>query len=511
MNQASLPFTPSRDDPAALRARTVGRDDLTASIVDRIDQAASGRNRIHTLLIGPRGSGKTHLVEAVLHDLGQRPGSKRLYIARLDEDMVGVATYADLLVSIAEKFNADGLLTATATEFRQLDGDPERQRVLREAVGDRVLVLVLENLGRLFDSIDLAGQRSLRAWVEGDRDIVVLATTPLLDASVTDRSAPWFGSFVTHRLPDLTPEQGRDLLLALQGDDEELVDYLGSDEAIKRIQALHHLAGGSPRIWTIAARCITIRGLDELIPTVEAMLEQLVPYYQERLWGLAKNEQKLVVQLARDSSSTVRELAATTGMDSRTAAKALERLENARWVLKNKLPGLDQRLSYYQLREPLLRHHLDYRRSGRGTLGLIVETLKVWFDKAALVRFLGQPSLAEGSVPNNLLARSGVAAYTAGLGDAPAALAMSERLLADAGAVLEADDVMLLSIRLQHAFLTFLCDRPQLAVDMYDDLLTVAVRALGDDHRITRQARSGRLLTLIKMPTSIHTCLPTCR
>ncbi|MCB9388327.1 MAG: AAA family ATPase [Acidimicrobiia bacterium] len=138
------PFTPSRDDPAALRARTVGRDDLTASIVDRIDQAASGRNRIHTLLIGLSGSGKTHLVEAVLHDLGQRPGSKRLYMARLDEDMVGVATYADLLVSIAEKFNADGLLTATATEFRQLDGDPERQRVLREAVGDRVLVLVLK-------------------------------------------------------------------------------------------------------------------------------------------------------------------------------------------------------------------------------------------------------------------------------------------------------------------------------------------------------------------------------
>ncbi len=394
MKTGSLkPYTPSREDPALLRERTVGRDDLIDVIVGRLVTAATSKNRIHTLLVGPRGSGKSHVIEAALYDLDQHEEADQLRVVRLAEDVIGLAGYTDLLVELAGQLKQQGVMSTTPVEFRGLGSDTERQCAIRDAVGDQVIVVVAENLNRLFASIGLEGQWSLRAWVETDRIIALLAATPLLDEALDVREAPWFGGFAVSHLDDLTPEQGRELLELLHVDDQDTVDYLATPEALHRLEALHHLTGGSPRVWLIAGLCLTIASLEELVPAVEDLLENLVPYYQERLWELPANEQELVIHIARASSATVKDLAGVTGIDERTAAKALSRLEAARWVRKTKLEGQDQRLSFYELREPLLRHHLDYRGTGRGPLSVIVQVLRIWFDPDARMGLLGAVEL----------------------------------------------------------------------------------------------------------------------
>jgi DNA-binding IclR family transcriptional regulator len=98
------------------------------------------------------------------------------------------------------------------------------------------------------------------------------------------------------------------------------------------------------------------------VPAVETLLDRLAPYYQQRLWQLPAGEQRLVVELARGwQPRTVTDLASAVGVSNQSAATALGRLAAARWVKSEKAAEGDRRTSWYDLTEPLLRYHLQYR------------------------------------------------------------------------------------------------------------------------------------------------------
>src|SRR3712207_1767859 len=92
------PFTPSQESAADLSDRTVGRDEILEILIDRLVSAAMSRNRPHTLLVGPRGSGKTHLINVAIHRALQRSEVReRLIFVRFDEDAVGITRYLDIV------------------------------------------------------------------------------------------------------------------------------------------------------------------------------------------------------------------------------------------------------------------------------------------------------------------------------------------------------------------------------------------------------------------------------
>jgi Cdc6-like AAA superfamily ATPase len=62
-------FTPSRTDPDVLERIFVQRHELARDTEERIRESAEGGSKHHLLFIGPRGSGKTHLVSLVFHRL----------------------------------------------------------------------------------------------------------------------------------------------------------------------------------------------------------------------------------------------------------------------------------------------------------------------------------------------------------------------------------------------------------------------------------------------------------
>jgi tetratricopeptide (TPR) repeat protein len=367
------PYTPAREDPAELSARTVGRDELIDTVVRRLRTAATTGNRPHTLLVGPRGAGKSHLIRVALHRLGAEPG---LVVAELDEDVVGLASYTDILIEIHSR------LAASTADAPGRDVAELERRII-ELAGGRVIALVIENLTRVFEAIGLDGQRNLRSFMETSGQIVILASAPLLFPAVSDRKEPWYGSFGIEHLPELDVAEGAELIrrISVANHETELPAYLQTEAGIARLNALNVLAGGSPRLWTIMSTCLNIELLDDLVAAVEQLLENLVTYYQQRLWELPAAEAQLVRALALGPpSTTARELARQTGRDERTTASLLGRLISAGWVTSEKLPGTDQRKTWYRLREPLLRHHFQYRGQEREPLRLIIDILRAWFD-----------------------------------------------------------------------------------------------------------------------------------
>lgn len=355
-------FTPSASDPGALEALTVGRTDVLDTLTRRITSSARDGSRPHTLLVAPRGAGKTHTLHVAIHRASaDAETAKNMLPVVISEDSLAISSYVDLLVEMARAIGPE-----VAAQARQLRGgrDPVGiEAMVLQAAAGRMILLAIENLDRVFDAIGATGQGSLRAWVETSTAVLVLGTSPMLFPGVSSREYPWYGSFMIETLPELTVEHAAVLLrrAAQRRGDTDFDTFLQSPDGRARVAAVHKVIGGIPRMWHLLAECADTPSLDAVTPALNALLDRLAPHYQQRLWQLPAGEQRLVVELARGSGPrSVSELAEAVGVSNQSASAALGRLAGEGWVTSSKADG-DRRTSWYDLTDPLLRSYLQYR------------------------------------------------------------------------------------------------------------------------------------------------------
>lgn len=356
-------FTPAAVPAAELDAATVGRSDVFDTLVRRIRAAARDGARPHTLLLGPRGSGKTHTLRVATHRaiLGRGTANHVLPVM-IPEDAFAIGNYLDLLVAAAGVIDAE--LGEVARAMRRDRDAVGIEAAILDAAAGRMILLAIENLDRVFDALGDTGQGSLRAWVETSTAVMVFATAPTLFPGVASRTMPWYGSFMVETLPALTVADTLSIvrLGARRRADTRLQDFLESSTGADRLAALHRILGGSPRPWQILAGVADVPTLDAVDPAVDIVLDQLAPHYQQRLWELPAGEQRLIVEVALgDGPRTVSDLAAAVGVSNQSAATALGRLTASHWVASTK-SDTDRRSSWYDVNDPLLRLVLRHRR-----------------------------------------------------------------------------------------------------------------------------------------------------
>ncbi|UXA15120.1 ATP-binding protein [Mycobacterium sp. SMC-8] len=355
-------FTPSAADAAELEASTVGRTDLLDTLTNRITAAARDGSRPHTLLVAPRGAGKTHTLRvAVNRAISDPETAERILPLEVSEDSLAIGSYLDLLVEMARAVGPE--VGEEARALRNARDPVGIEAAIIRSAADRMILLAIENADRVFDAIGAPGQGSLRAWVETSTAVLVLATTPALFPGVSSREFPWYGSFMIETLTALTTEDATELLrrAARRRGDAGLAAYLDSAAGRARVQDVHRIIGGTPRLWHLLAESTGESELTALTPAVDAVLDRLAPQFQQQLWQLPPGEQRLVVELARGSAPrSVSDLAHRVGVSNQSASAALGRLAAAGWVTSSKADG-DRRTSWYDLTDPLLRSYLQYR------------------------------------------------------------------------------------------------------------------------------------------------------
>jgi DNA-binding MarR family transcriptional regulator len=351
-------FSPSTVDPAELDARTVGREQLLTRLTDRIVSSAQDGSRPHTLLVAPRGAGKTHTLQVAIHRaMNQHKTAKATLPLTLPEDSLAIGSYPDLLV---ELLRTQG--SAAAERAQELRGDAlELEREILDLAAGRMVLIAIENADRIFDAIGEAGQGSFRAWVETSTAVLVFATAPALFPAVSSRTHPWYGSFIIEELPEFTATDAAQLI-AQHTRDREFAAYAKTSEGLDRIGELAQMVGWAPRVWQIIATTGDRAALQAVAPAADIVLDQLTPYYQQLLWQLPAGEQRLVVELARaDGPRTVTDLAAAVGISNQSASASLGRLTTGGWVHAAKSESGDRRVTWYDLSDPLLRHYLHHR------------------------------------------------------------------------------------------------------------------------------------------------------
>jgi tetratricopeptide (TPR) repeat protein/DNA-binding MarR family transcriptional regulator len=400
-----LKHTPSAQKPEVLEAITVQREDLIASLVDCVLDTDGGLR--HQLLIGPRGMGKTHILSLVVSRARAAQRDEDLVLAWLDEDPWSIRTYdkflAAIIARVAEE-SVDEALAEKARDLRAGDGTRwlEGEEALREALGSRRLVLFVENLEEVFRRIGAEGQAKFRAFAEDWRQLLILATSPQLFEGVRDHASPFYGFFAITHLDELSLDNALELMkriARLQGD-PELLDYLGTDVARRRLAAVEALAGGHPRIWLLLAGCVSIRAIDALVPLFLEALDELTPYYQDRLRELGDQQQELVVLLAEAGGAlSNRELAQRSGIAQNQVATMLRHLADRGYVRRAELPEDlavgDSRLSYWELQEPLMRLCLDVKQARSEPLRMVVEFLRAWYGPRLLDELMKLPPEAK--------------------------------------------------------------------------------------------------------------------
>ncbi len=384
-------FTPSRTDPELLEAIFVQRESLLIDVLERIKDSAQSGNKHHMLLVGPRGIGKTHFVALVYSRVRKDPeleGAVR--IAWLNEDETTTSfvqllmrIYRALVQDYADEFSADWLSNL-------LDNPPdevERQlkHCLVQTFQAKTLLILVENLDRLFDGLGDMGQKKWRSLMQEHPFTSILATSQQLFQGVQSQNEVFFGFFTPIHLKPLELKDAIQLLSNVAKADEQsdLVSYLATPEGRSRVRAIRHLAGGNHRIFIVLSSFITRDALDNLVEPFEKMADELTPYYQERLRWLSAQQRQVVELLCSHSSPlSPSQVAKQLLAPENSISTQFKRLTELRYVTRSQRG----REALYELTEPLMRLASEVKE--RKPLRLLVGFLRVWYQPEYLSRML---------------------------------------------------------------------------------------------------------------------------
>ncbi len=377
----------------------VQRHTLANYLVDKIRDSATTNSKYFQLLIGPRGIGKTHLVSLIYHRIAKMEDLQdKLLIAWLREEEWGIASFLDLLRGI---FRAIAQEYPAAYQYQLHDeveklydlsleqAEYQAAELLRDFVGNRVLLLIVENLEDVFSGLGEFGQKQLRAYIQNHSFLTILATSQSLFDGVKLYDNPFYGFFYSHILNEFQVDDAVDLLnhIANLEGNTDLASFIQTPTGRDRIKVVHYLSGGSPRVYIVfSAFLMTPESLDKLVEPFMEMLDSLTPYYQDRMKYISNQQRKIVDFLCdRGGAAPVKEIAKYCFIDQRTVSSQLKDLLEKGYVKKEEIG----RESWYELREPLMRFCLEVKKQRNQPIRLIVDFIRVWYTREELQQRLG--------------------------------------------------------------------------------------------------------------------------
>jgi tetratricopeptide (TPR) repeat protein/DNA-binding transcriptional ArsR family regulator len=389
-------FTPSRTDPKDLEFILVQRHQLLQDAVERVRESALTKHKHHLLFVGPRGCGKTHLVTLIVSRLLADPElTDRMRMAWLNEDET-CTSLLELLLKIHAALEkrypgeyrpdmlgaAYGMKPEAALELVS--------KHLLSTLGSRTLVVVAENLDAIFEGLGPAGQKQLRAFIQENSRLSIVATAQRLVEDLSSRTSPFFGFFQTEHLKPLNVEEATLLLqnLARIHERGSVAEFLSTGRGRARVRALHHLSGGNHRIYIVLSQFITLDSIDALVGPFMQMVDELTPYYQERIRWLPPLQRRIVECLCSyEGTMPVKEIAKRLFATPQTISSQLQDLREKGYVEANQRG----RESLYEISEPLMRICVEVKDSQRHQpLRLLVDFLRVWYDDQELKSHLGK-------------------------------------------------------------------------------------------------------------------------
>ena len=345
----------------------------------------------HVMVVAPRGRGKTMLLARVAAELRTDDKFSRFLLpVRFMEESHEIFDVADFwletLFHLARESAASHPELAQELRETHADlsgrwreralGDRARAVVLNAAERiDRKLVLMVENLQTLCGSVDDDFGWQLRASLQSESQIMMLASATSRFEGLEDAEEPFFELFRVIDLTPLTTEECRCLWQAVSGDQVSARD----------VRPLEILTGGNPRLLVVAAGFAEHRSLRALMEELVRLIDEHTEYFRGHLEALPKSERRVyiaIIDLWQPSSNG--EIATRARMDVRVVSTMLGRLIDRGVVTPDPSTGRKKRL--YSAAEPLytIYYKLRREREEAAVVESLIRFMVAFYDTSVL-------------------------------------------------------------------------------------------------------------------------------
>jgi len=372
-------FSPNLASPEERRETFVAREAIHEDLLDRVRKLESGAR--HCILIGPRGIGKTHLLLLLADSIeADETLASRWVVVRFAEEEYSITSLAELLLRVIES------LPNNTSKNIGRDVDLALAHILDFCAnsGKRVLLL-LDNIQLYFNQFPNADIGRMRDILMSKSAFLIVGAAPSYFKQMTGYEEPFYNFFEPIHLSELTSEEAEEML-RLRAEFENSQEFLERfDQCRPKIRTTARLTGGNPRLILMLYQVMCESGVTEAAEAFKRLLDELTPYFQGRMDGLAPQGRKVLDTLASmESPATPTELAKAAGMQVNAVTSQLKRLRDGGFIQQVKLRR--SKTTRYEVTERLFRMWREMRtETGRTRLGFLIRFLNLWYTPRQLL------------------------------------------------------------------------------------------------------------------------------
>lgn len=393
---ATWTFNPGFYSDDELIARFCVRAESLEALIST-SRAKTDTNQ-HTLVIGPRGFGKTMLLRRFATALRRDPELEgRWFPIVFAEESYPVSSAGELwleaLTHLADATGSARWQKAYIELRRERDEPRLRARALAQLLDfaderGRGLVLIVENVDKLLGDLPEADGWALRETLLHERRIQLVAAAPRGFEGVEKPNQPFYELFRRILLDPLTDAEIAALWRGTNGED------LPAGRAI----ALRILTGGNPRLVVLLATVAKGLQLRDLISELAGLIDQHTNYFNANIEAITSPEMRRTFLALAElwAPATARQIGEATRADVSKASMLLGRLVDQGRVEVVR----DGKTKTYQITERLYNIYYLMRRHGvhQVRLGYLVDFMAMFLEPRPdiLARFAGEACDEDG-------------------------------------------------------------------------------------------------------------------
>lgn len=331
-------------------------------------RASTGASNVHSLVIGPRGSGKTHLLLRVAAEIRRESHLSSFYPIVFAEESYEVSTagefWLECLGHLAEQAPEEerANLRLTYGDLRTTPDDYDLGNRCLGAIRDfadrlgKRLVLLVENLNMLFaDMTDPEAGWRLRHTLQNEPQIVLFGSATSRFDEIDHPDHAFYDLFRTVTLRPLDTQSCETMWEAISG--KRINTQKG-----RETRPLEILTGGNPRLLAIIARFSAGLSFEELMNSLLDLVDDHTDYFKSHIESLPHQERRIYLALARLwKPASAKEVAEQARAETSACSSLLRRLVDRGDV---SIVGGTRRRRQYYITERLYNIYYLLRRGG---------------------------------------------------------------------------------------------------------------------------------------------------
>lgn len=414
MSLVAHKYTPAEMSPQELEATFAARGHTVEYLLKSLREQIKSGTLSSFVITGPRGSGKSTIIQMVALRTSQDPKLKAAWMPVVfPEEQFNIGSLRDLMAATLQMLVKLGTspaqvwlekVEAEANEEQSLQLALTGLREITRQQGKR-LILFIENLNQLLgECFDDQMKGTFRRLLMSDPFMMVIGSAVHLFDSLKSYDEAFFNYFGQVPLGRLTAEEVFELLRLRANFDgnHEFIKELPSH--LSKVRAIVLLSGGNPRLILMLYELLTQRQMTTIVQCLRRLVDELTPLLKHEIENLPPQQRQIIHALMeKGGAAQPTDLVARTRLPLNAITTQLGRLKEAQFV--EVLGGGKGRTANYTVPDKLFAvwYQMRYLNQNRRRIEVFVEVLRVWFEEEErLVTLRNLASPGESGTPQIL-------------------------------------------------------------------------------------------------------------